>query len=161
MRECSERRDIRSSGALARRGCLEQVVRRNDESLRLDWSADSAFRFFPVQQDEDFGYCLHPADIATNKLLALVGRSEMRDFLDILQVDETYLSLGATIWAACGKDPGYNPSMILDMTNRHSRSKKATYEFRISFVRSNLKTLKRQWIAAQERAVDLFFAVAR
>ncbi len=50
----------------------------------------------PLKADEDFGYCLHPADLATNKVLALVGRSEIRDFLDILQLDREYLSLGVS-----------------------------------------------------------------
>ena len=71
--------------------------------------------------DEDFGYCLHPANLATNKVLALVGRLEIRDFLDILQLDREYLSLGTMIWAACGKDEGYTPALILDLTNRHAR----------------------------------------
>ena len=77
-----------------RGGLFRAVVSRDGEHVRLDWSFDSAFRFFPAQSDEDFGYCLHPADLATNKVLALVGRSEIRDFLDTLQLDEGYLSLG-------------------------------------------------------------------
>ena len=75
----------------------------------------------PRAEDEDFGYCLHPADLATNKVVALVGHSEIRDFLDILQLDREYLSLGAIIWAACGKDEGYTPALILELTNRHAR----------------------------------------
>ena len=70
-----------------------------EDRLRLDWATDSAFRFFPVLPDEEFGYCLHQADLATNKVLALAGRSEVRDFLDTLLIDRTYLSLGAVIWA--------------------------------------------------------------
>jgi hypothetical protein len=66
-------------------GFYRAVVSLGDEHVCLDWTTDSAFRFFPAQQDEDFGYCLHQADIAINKVLALAGRSEIRDFLDILQ----------------------------------------------------------------------------
>ena len=105
----------------SRAGLFRAVVGRGDDHVRLDWTTDSAFRFFPAQRDEDFGYCLHPADLATNKVLALVGRSEIRDFLDILQLDREYLSLGAIIWAACGKDEGYTPALILELTNRHAR----------------------------------------
>jgi len=97
------------------------IVSTGNEQIKLEWSSDSAFRFFPVQEDEEFGYCLHQADLATNKVLALAGRSEIRDFLDVIQLDREYLSLGALIWAACGKDPGYTPSKLLDMANRHSR----------------------------------------
>lgn len=37
------------------------------ETTQLEWIADSAFRFFPAQRDEVFGYVLHPVDLATNK----------------------------------------------------------------------------------------------
>ena len=40
------------------------------ETMQLEWVADSAFRFFPAQRDELFGYVLHPADLATNKASA-------------------------------------------------------------------------------------------
>jgi hypothetical protein len=137
-------------------GFLRADVGRSNESVRLEWTTDSAFRFFPVQQDEDFGYCLHPADLATNKLLALAGRSEIRDFLDILQVDQTYLSLGATIWAACGKDPGFTPSQIIDLTNRHSRYQESELRGENLVRQVDLKKLKQQWIAAREHAETLF-----
>jgi hypothetical protein len=137
-------------------GLFRAVVSRGDEHLRLDWTTDSAFRFFPVQEDEDFGYCLHPADLATNKLLALAGRSEIRDSLDILQLDREYLSLGALIWAACGKDEGYTPSMILDQTNRHSRYQDSDLKSENLVRPVDLKVLKRQWILARERAEVLF-----
>jgi hypothetical protein len=44
---------------------------------------DSAFRFFKVQADLDMGFVLHPADVATNKVPALAGRFEVRDFVDM------------------------------------------------------------------------------
>jgi hypothetical protein len=132
------------------------IVSKGDERVRLDWTTDSAFRFFPAQQDEDFGYCLHLADLATNKVLALVGRTEIRDFLDILQLDETYLSLGAIIWAACGKDEGLTPEYIVDMANRHSRYRESDLK-NTHLVRDvDLKALKRQWISARDEALRLF-----
>jgi hypothetical protein len=99
---------------------------------------------------------LHPADLATNKVLALVGRSEIRDFLDILQLDREYLSLGAIIWAACGKDEGYTPSLILDLTNRHARYRESVLENENLVRPVDLKELKQQWISARERAETLF-----
>ena len=94
-------------------------VGRGGDSLRLDWCYDSAFRFFPVQQDPEFGYCLHPADVATNKVLALAGRSEVRDFVDTIYLHKSYLSLGALCWAACGKDEGFTPWLLLDLAKRN------------------------------------------
>ena len=137
-------------------GLFRAVVGRGDDQVRLDWTTDSAFRFFPAQRDEDFGYCLHPADLATNKVLALVGRSEIRDFLDILQLDRQYLSLGAIIWAACGKDEGYTPALILDLTNRHARYQERDVKGENLVRPVDLQGLKEQWIAARERAENLF-----
>jgi len=49
-------------------GFYRAEVSRGEDRVRLDWTTDSVFRFFPVQQDEEFGYCLHRADLATNKV---------------------------------------------------------------------------------------------
>ena len=125
------------------------------DRVGLDWVVDSAFRFFPVQRDAEFGYCLHQADLATNKALALAGRGEARDFLDILQLDQDYLSLGALMWAACGKDPGLTPEFLLQMTNRHSRYQPEDFDDENLSRPMDLRQLKRQWIAARERAEAL------
>ena len=135
---------------------IKAIVTRGEDHLRLDWATDSAFRFFPVLPDDEFGYCLHQADLAANKVLALAGRSEVRDFLDILLIDRTYLSLGATIWAACGKDQGYTPPLLLDSTNRHSRFQQADLKGENLTQPINLRELKQQWLAARERGERLF-----
>lgn len=137
-------------------GILKAVVNRGEDGVRLDWTTDSAFRFFPAQPDEDFGYCLHQADLATNKVLALAGRTEIRDFLDILSIDQTYLSLGAVIWAACGKDQGYTPAFLLDQTNRHSRFQEIDLKSEHLARPVDLRELKGQWLAAYARAERLF-----
>src|SRR5688572_6255308 len=46
------------------------------DATRLEWVVDSEFRFFPTMADLEFGYVLHPLDLATNKLLAAAGRFE-------------------------------------------------------------------------------------
>ena len=64
---------------------IRAVVSRNDSSsTKIEWARDSAWRFLPVLEDEKAGYILHPIDLALNKLLALAGRDEARDFLDII-----------------------------------------------------------------------------
>jgi hypothetical protein len=136
-------------------GFIKAVVSHEGDQVRLDWTTDSAFRFFPVQPDEDFGYCLHPADLATNKVLALAGRSEIRDFLDILYLDQSYLSLGAIMWAACGKDQGFTPGLLLDQTNRHARYQESDLGSEHLARPLDLRELKKQWLAARERAERL------
>jgi TatA/E family protein of Tat protein translocase len=61
-------------------GIFKAEVSRGEDRVRLDWTTDSAFRFFPVQPDEDFGYCVHLADLPTNKVLALAVRRFFADF---------------------------------------------------------------------------------
>lgn len=90
------------------------VVAREGAVTKLEWVFDSAFRFFPVEADAEFGYALNFWDAATNKVLALAGRGELRDYLDVLHLHRHHLSLGALAWAACGKDVGYTPQFILE-----------------------------------------------
>lgn len=142
--------------ALRTEGHVKAEVSRGADRLRLDWTTDSAFRFFPAQPDDDFGYCLHQADLATNKILALAGRTEIRDFLDTLLIDQTYLSLGAVIWAACGKDQGYTPALLLDQANRHSRFQESDLKGEHLARAVDLRELKRQWLESRERAERLF-----
>ncbi len=137
-------------------GIIKAVVTRGEGRVRLDWTTDSAFRFFPAVRDDDFGYRLHDADLATNKVLALAGRSEVRDYLDILQIDQRFLSLGAVIWAACGKDAGFTPALILDQTNRHSRYQESDLKGENLARPVDLRQLKQRWLEARDRAERLF-----
>jgi hypothetical protein len=91
------------------------------ETMQLEWVADSAFRFFPAQRDDLFGYVLHPADLATNKASAAADRREPRDIVDLVTIHETILPLGAVICAAVGRFPGQSPEEMLSDITRHSR----------------------------------------
>lgn len=128
------------------------VVTVGEQQLKLEWAQDSAFRFFPVQKDERCGYRLHDADAATNKLLALAGRDEIRDFVDILYLHETYLSLGAMAWAACGKDPGFTPEFLLDHAGRHTAYNQADLDRLSLRVPMDLTAMKQLWFAAMDEA---------
>ena len=79
---------------------------------------DSAYRFFPLVEHDDFGLTLHPFDLAVNKMLALVGRMEPRDWIDLLQCHQCIQRLGFLAWAGCGKDPGLSPRFILEQAGR-------------------------------------------
>jgi Nucleotidyl transferase AbiEii toxin, Type IV TA system len=131
------------------------MVRRDREELKLEWCFDSAFRFFPVQADPEFGYCLHPADLATNKVLALAGRSEIRDLIDVLFLHETYLNLGAICWAACAKDPGFNPVSLLEAAKRQAKFREADLAGEKLRQPIQLAELKEAWLKAAAQAEDL------
>lgn len=63
----------------------------------------------------------HPFDLATNKVLALVGRLEVRDWFDVIECHARVQPFGYLSWAACGKDPGFSPSAIVAEARRSSR----------------------------------------
>jgi len=104
-----------------RPGIIEAQVARDSQTLLLQWTRDSAFRFFPLVEHDEFGLTLHPFDLATNKVLALVGRLEVRDWADVIHCHESVQPLGYLAWAACGKDPGFGPLAILEQAARSSR----------------------------------------
>lgn len=95
-------------------------VTRQGAGTRLEWVADSDFRFFPAIKDDLFGYVLHPADLALNKAMAAAGRRELRDIVDLVTIHETILPLGAVIWAAVEKSPGYTPEGLIAEIRRNS-----------------------------------------
>ncbi len=97
------------------------LAERASEATKLEWVADSDFRFFPTIRDETFGYILHPIDLATNKVSAAYGRREPRDIVDLLTVHEHILPLGAVVWASAGKALGFTPEGIINEIRRMAR----------------------------------------
>jgi len=102
-------------------------VAREDASTRLEWVADSDYRFFPTVPDETFGYVLHPVDLAMNKAMAAAGRRELRDLVDLVAVHETILPLGPVIWGAVEKSPGFTPEGLVAEIRRNSRYPEADW----------------------------------
>lgn len=103
------------------------VVRRGDQATKLEWVYDSAFRFFPIEADQELGFKLNYWDAATNKVLAGVGRGVIRDYVDLIHLHQTGISLGALIWAAAGKDPGLSPHFICGELSRSHRYSAGEY----------------------------------
>lgn len=108
-------------------GIHAALVQRRGESTKLEWARDSDFRFFPTIKDDLFGYRLHIFDLATNKALAAGGRREPRDVLDLLYIHERHIPLGAVIWAAVAKDPGYSPESLITEIRRNARYRADDY----------------------------------
>jgi hypothetical protein len=102
-------------------GVYAAQVERADAKTKLEWVADSDFRFFPTMPDETFGYVLHLVDLATNKVAAAYGRREPRDVVDLLTIHERILPLGAVVWASVGKALGFTPEGIINEIRRNAR----------------------------------------
>lgn len=98
------------------------------------------------------GFVLHPVDLAINKLLALVGRDEPRDFLDIVDAHERILSLGALCWAAAGKDPGYTPALLLSLLRRRGHYRPEDFARLHLREPLDLPGLKDRWLRALDEA---------
>ena len=96
------------------------IVRLAGRGTKLEWVFDSAFRFFPIEPDPDLGWRLNFWDAGTNKVRALFGRHEFRDFVDVHYLHYHHLHFGALVWAASGKDGGLTPQMILEWTRRQA-----------------------------------------
>lgn len=99
---------------------IRATISQGQLSLKLEWVRDTAFRFFPVIEDDELGYRLHDVDLMVNKCLALANRTEVRDIIDLLQMNDNIMSLAIACWASCGKDPGFTPDLLIDCMRRHS-----------------------------------------
>jgi hypothetical protein len=102
-------------------GVYAVQVERAGAKTKLEWVADSDFRFFPTMPDETFGYVLHLIDLATNKVAAAYGRREPRDVVDLLTIHQRILPLGAVVWASVGKAVGFTPEGIINEIRRNAR----------------------------------------
>ncbi len=139
---------------LSQPGFVRAIVSLDDQASRIDWAHDSAWRFMPPVRDELGGFVLHEIDLAVNKTLALAGRDEPRDYVDILFIHERILRLGALCWAAVGKDPGFTPLSLLELLKRRGRYRPEQLA-RLDLVAPfDLVAGKRTWLAALEEAEE-------
>jgi len=128
------------------------------DSVEIDWAVDAAWRFFPPVADPLMGWRLHDVDLACNKALALGGRSETRDLVDILAWDRRF-GLAAIVWAACGKDPGFNPLSLLEQMRRHARIDPGQLQM-LKARHIDPQAAKQQWLAAAAAAEEAVTALA-
>lgn len=113
---------------------------------------DSAYRFFPLQLDATLGVTLHPFDLATNKILALVGRLEVRDWVEAIESHDGVQPLGYLAWAACGKDPDFSPFSILEFASRSHYSADEVSQLAFDGPPPSAKDLSSRWKAMIQEA---------
>lgn len=138
---------------------VQARVSHSGASVLLEWAQDSAYRFFPLIEHDVLGLTLHPLDLATNKVLALVGRREPRDYVDTLRCHEVLQPLGYLAWAASGKDPGFSPASLIAEARRTSRYTQTEIDL-LAFDGETPRAdvLSSEWHAAirdAERIIDL------
>jgi len=126
--------------------------------VEIDWAVGAAWRFFPPVADPLMGWRLHDVDLACNKALALGGRSETRDLIDILAWDRRF-GLASIVWAACGKDPGFNPLSLLEQMRRSARIDPGQLQM-LKARQIDPQAAKQQWLAAASAAEEAVTALA-
>ncbi len=131
---------------------VEADVSRGNEHIEMQWGWDSAYRFFPLEEDTIAGSTLHPLDLATNKLSALVGRTEVRDWIDVITCARQIQPLAFLISAACGKDPGFSPTSMLEHVARRRHSQAEIDAKIIPGGVYDVATLSRIWHEEIDRA---------
>ena len=124
---------------------VEATVSKDGESTDVQWAHDSAYRFFPLVEDPLLGLALHPFDLATNKMLALVGRRAPRDWIDAINCHERLQPLAFLVWAACGKDPGFSPAFMIEFAARTRYSQLELDQEREMLGALDAAVLSRQW----------------
>lgn len=129
-------------------GFINARVRKGSQETFVDWAHDSAWRFMPLVRDEVGGLLLHEVDLAINKVLTLAFRGEVRDYVDTLYAHQEILSLGAIVWAAVAKDPGYSPLSLLGFLGRRGCYRPEEFATLRLAKPVDLIESKRTWLAA-------------
>ena len=132
------------------------IVKHAGGVSKIEWAFDSAFRFFPVEPDLDWGYRLNFWDVATNKVLAMAGRRAIRDYIDVIYLHERHLPLGALAWAAAGKDAGMTPELVVELASRQAKYRDDDLADLRLRQPVDLREVKQTWLQAADEAEALF-----
>lgn len=105
-------------------GFARLIIESGDDRTELDLAADA--RLFPAEPGEP-APMLSGEELAVDKLLALFGRAEARDFVDLLAVEARY-GFDRLCELAAQKDLGFTPAMLAEMLGRFGRLRRAEFE---------------------------------
>ncbi|MGH3004716.1 MAG: nucleotidyl transferase AbiEii/AbiGii toxin family protein [Gaiellaceae bacterium] len=128
-------------------GFARLVVESEGERTEVDLGADA--RLFPAEPGRP-APLLSGEELAVDKLLALFGRAEARDFIDLLAIESRY-GLERLCQLAGEKDRGFTPAIFADMLGRFPRL--ARREFDLDD--AGYQRLSREVERWRERALDL------
>ncbi len=93
---------------------VEAIVTDGRDVTKVEWNEADRERFFPVMEDETFGWILHRADLAVQKLIAAASRRRPRDAVDVLLIDLLHAPIALFALAAPAKLGAISPTKILD-----------------------------------------------
>jgi hypothetical protein len=105
-------------------GFARLIVAGADDRTELDLAADA--RLFPAEPGEP-APTLRGEELGVDKVLALFGRAEARDFVDLMAVEPGY-GLDRLCQLAAQKDRGFTLTVFADMLGRFSRLRREEFE---------------------------------
>jgi hypothetical protein len=106
------------------RGFFRLEVREYEEVTEVDLGADA--RLLPIERGE-FGPILAGEELAVDKVRAVFGRAEARDFVDLSAVADRY-GLVYLCQRALDKDRRFDPQVFRDMLDRFDRLPRDEFE---------------------------------
>jgi hypothetical protein len=122
-------------------GFARFVVEGFGERTEVDLAADA--RLFPAEVGPSGIPLLASEELAVDKVLAVFGRAEARDFVDLMAVEGQF-DLGRLFILAAEKDRGFDTRVFAEMVGRLSRLSRA--EFPLDDQRyEELKQTARRW----------------
>jgi hypothetical protein len=98
-------------------GFVRLAVERDSDTTEVDLAVDA--RRFPLEIDDDLPL-LNATELAVDKVLAIFGRAEARDFVDLAAVVDNF-GLDALFKLAARKDPGFSIEVFAEMLGRFDR----------------------------------------
>ncbi|HVB50691.1 MAG TPA: nucleotidyl transferase AbiEii/AbiGii toxin family protein [Acidimicrobiales bacterium] len=104
------------------------VVRGLDSETEVDFGLDG--RLFPLEQGE-FSPVLASKELAVDKVLAVFGRAEARDFVDLYALEQ-FFKLEDLFAFAAEKDRGFDLAVFADMTKRAAVLDPSEFDLKVS-----------------------------
>jgi len=122
-------RALRNAGLLVERvqvnaGFARLIVAGGDDRTELDLASDA--RLFPAEPGQP-APMLSGEELAVDKVLAVFGRAEARDFVDLMAVEPTY-GLVRLCQLAAEKDRGFTPTVFAEMLGGFRRLRRDEFE---------------------------------
>jgi hypothetical protein len=128
-------------------GFARLIVESGDDRTELDLGADA--RLFPMEPGR-LAPTLTSEELAVDKVLAVFGRAEARDFVDLMALEPRY-GLDRLCALATGKDRGFTPALFAEMLDRFPRLRQD--EFGIDA--QEYEQLAREIVRWRKRAIEL------
>lgn len=128
-------------------GFARLVVESADDRTTVDLAADA--RLFPAEPARP-APTLSGEELAVDKVLALFGRAEARDFIDLMAVEPHY-GLDRLCRLAAEKDRGFSPAIFAEMLGRFGRLRREEFELDDA----QYEQLRGQVARWRERALEL------